>query len=158
MALIPGRYFSSRDILLVNSFNAELLGDIVQTTCILYKVAPNETKSNIYGESDQLTGKTFFPGIETTCWIARDDTEADVSDFGPDRNQNVQFRFREETLKLINFYPEIGDVVEFNKRYYLCDNIVQENFMAGQPDKSLAIIMHTHYTRLSQISVMERQY
>ena len=53
---LPGRYFSERDLLLVNSFNAELMGDIIQTEVTVYKLAPNETALNIYGESDPRTG------------------------------------------------------------------------------------------------------
>lgn len=157
MASIPGRFFSVRDMKLVNSFNAELLGDIVQTEVVLYKVAPNEIKINLYGEASQQESKTFFPGIQVTCWIARDEIETETNEFGPDRTQGVQFRFREDTLKLISFYPEIGDVIEFNNRFHECDEIKQEQLVGGQPDKSLSIIVHTHYSRLSKLSLIERQ-
>lgn len=152
-----GRYFSSRDIKLVNSFNAELLGDIVQTVVILYKVAAAQTKTNVYGEASPETGKFFYTGIECTTWVDRADITTEDADFGPDRKQDVAFKFREFDLQLINIYPETGDIIKFNNRYHEIDNVVQEQFLGGVPEKSLSIIVNTHYARISKINTVERQ-
>lgn len=152
-----GRYFSARDMKLVNSFNAELLGDIVQTLVIVYKIAPSQTTTNIYGEASPETGKFFYTGIECTTWIAREDILTEDADFGPDRKQDVAFRFREFDLQLINIYPEVGDIIKFNNRYHEIDNVVQEQFLGGIAEKSLSIIVNTHYTRLSKINTVVRQ-
>lgn len=152
-----GRYFSTRDLKLVNSFNAELMGDIIQTEVFIYKICADQTVTNVYGESDPQTGKIFYPGVECTCLIDRADIDTTYDQFGPDRNQAVVFKFREDNLKLINLYPEVGDIVEFNKRYHEIDNVVQEQFLGGQPDKSLSIIVNTHYARLSKLSLVNRQ-
>ena len=154
---LAGRYFSIRDLRLHDSFNAELIGDIVQTTAFFYKISVDDTKVNVYGESDPNTsGKVFYPGIEMTVWVKREDTTTEDANFGPDRNQSVDFMFREVSLKLVNIFPQNGDIIQFNERYYEVDNIVQDEFRGGQPDKSLSIICHTHYSRLSKLSVMER--
>jgi len=152
-----GRFFSARDLKLVASLNAELSGDVIQTQVFIYKMCAEQTKTNIYGESDPNSGKLFYPGVECTCWIDRADITTDYDQFGPDRNQTVVFKFREDNLKLINIYPEVGDIVEFNKRYHECDNVVQEQFLGGIADKSLSIIVNTHYSRLSKLSLVERQ-
>lgn len=154
---LPGRYFSTRDISLVDSFNAELLGDIVQTQVTIFKACPDETVTNIYGESKSSVGKQYYPGIEITTWIDRADIDTDYDDFGPDRKQAVVFKFREKMLKLINFFPQTGDLVLFNERYHEIDNVVQEQFLGGIDDKSFSIIVNTHYTRLSKVDVIQRQ-
>lgn len=77
--------------------------------------------------------------------------------YGPDRNQDIAFRFRERDCIVTNFYPEIGDLILFNERYYEIDNVVQEQFLGGHPDKSWSLIINTHYTRLSKINLVERQ-
>jgi len=69
----------------------------------------------------------------------------------------VVFKFRENVLKLVNLYPEIGDIVRFNERYHEIDNVVQEQFLGGQEDKSHSIIVNTHYSRLTKLSFVERQ-
>jgi len=152
-----GRYFSERDLKFVASINAELMGDIIQTQVWIYKMAASEMKTNIYGESSPESGKTFYPGVECTCLIDKADIDTTFDEFGSDRNQTVVFKFREDNLKLINIYPENGDIISFNSQYFECDNIVQQQFLGGQSEKSLSIICSTHYSRLSKLSMVERQ-
>lgn len=152
-----GRYMSERDMRLINSFNAELLGDIIQTLVIIYKMSSDQTPINLYGENDPNAGKQFYPGIEMTALIERDENLTEQDDFGPDRKQGVVFKFREENLKLVNFFPEVGDIVEFNARYHEIDSVIQEQFLGGQPDKSFSIIVHAHYSRLSKLNLVNRQ-
>jgi hypothetical protein len=154
---LQGRFFSERDLKLIGSLNAELMGDVIQTEIFIYKMCADQTKINIYGESDPQSGKIFYPGVECTCLIDRADIDTTYDQFGPDRNQAVVFKFRENNLKLVNVYPEIGDIVEFNKRYHEIDNVVQEQFLGGISDKSWSIIVNTHYSRLSKLSLVERQ-
>lgn len=154
---LKGRYFSTRDINLMNSFNSELMGDIIQTEVTLFKMVASVTETNIYGESKASIGKQYFPGIEITALIDRAEIATDADDFGPDRKQNVVFKFREKMLKEINFFPQTGDLVLFNQRYHEIDDVAQEQFLGGVDDKSFSIILNTHYTRLSTIDLVERQ-
>jgi hypothetical protein len=154
---LPGRYFSRRDINLVNSFNGELMGDIIQTEVLIFKICPQATETNVYGETSPETGKVFYPGIEITALIDRADIDSPTDDFGPDRKQDVVFKFREKMLQLVNVYPEVGDVIKFNERYHEIDNVVQEQFLGGISDKSHSIICNTHYSRLSKLDIVERQ-
>ncbi len=151
-----GRYFSERDIKVINSFNAELMGDIIQTQVFLFKMCAEETKVNVYGESG-VEGKKFYPGVEITALIDRADIDTSFDEFGSDRNQTVVFKMREDMLKLINIYPENGDVIRFNERYHEIDNVVQEQFLGGVAEKSFSIIVNTHYSRLSKLNVINRQ-
>lgn len=152
-----GRYMSERDMKLIRSINAELMNDVLQTEVIIYKMVPETTKINIYGESSPESGKFFYPGISITALIERADINAEQDDFGVTRSQNCLFKFLERALQLINFFPEIGDIIEFNARYYEIDNVVQEQFLGNIPEKSFSIICHTHYARLSKIDIIERQ-
>lgn len=157
MSFLRGRFFSPRDMKVINSFNGELMGDIVQTEIILYKMAVDQTVVNIYGESDPKTGKMFYPGVEVTCLIDRADINTNYDEFGPDRDQTVVFKFRENMLKLVNIFPEVGDIIKFNERFHEVDNVVQEQFLGGIEDKSFSIIVNTHYSRLSKLNFVERQ-
>jgi hypothetical protein len=156
---LAGRFFSARDLRVINSFNGELMGNIIQTEVTIYKVAVDSTKTNVYGEADQQSGGlTFFPGVEITALIDRADITTDYSEFGSDRKQDVVFKFRENMLKLINLFPQNGDVIEFNSRYHEIDNVVQEQFLGGISDKSHSIICNTHYSKLSKLNLVERQF
>lgn len=152
-----GRYYSKRDLRFINSINAELMGDIMQTLVIIHKMVPDEIKINMYGESDPTSGKVFYPGVPVTAIIDRQDIETPTDEFGTDRRQIVQFRFRENMLKTKNLFPENGDIIVFNERYHEIDNVIQEQFLGGVDDKSHSIIVDTHYSRLSKLSIFERQ-
>jgi hypothetical protein len=153
---LRGRYFSQRDLNLVNSLNAELMGDIVEVLIQVFKISPTETKTNIYGETSAETGKWYMPAIQISSLVERADMTAEYDDFGPSRNQDYVFKMREKMLKQVNFYPEIGDIVLFNDRYYEIDNVVQEQLLGGQPDKSHSIICNGHYTKITSLNVLER--
>jgi len=159
MGNLLGRFFSERDLKVINSFNGELLGDIIQTVVTIYKVAVDATKVNVYGEADPNIGISFFPGVEITTLVSREELNTNYDNFGPDRNQNVVFKFRENMLKLVNLYPELGDIIGWNSRYYEIDNTVtDEQLLGGIPEKSFSIIAHCHYTKLSKINLVSRQF
>jgi hypothetical protein len=153
---LRGRYFSQRDLNLVAQFNAELMGDIVEVLIQVFKISPTETKTNMYGETAAETGKWYMPAIQISSLVERADMTAEYDDFGPSRNQDYVFKMREKMLKQVNFYPEIGDIVLFNDRYYEIDNVVQEQLLGGQPDKSHSIICNGHYTKITSLNVLER--
>ena len=152
-----GRYFSSRDLAYINGINRELNEDLIQTFVVLFKIAASETNTNVYWEAGS-EGKSFYPGIEINALIDRTDPTTDDEGFGPDRDQTVVYKFRELDLKEANFYPEVGDLIFFNDRYHEIDNVVQEQFLGGQSDNSLSIICNTHYSRLSKLNLVNRQY
>ena len=151
-----GRYFSQRDLNMINSLNGELMGDIIENLIQIYKICPNETKTNIYGETSSESGKWYFPAIQISALIERSDMEAEYDDFGPNRSQNYLFKMREKMLQQLEFYPEIGDIVFFNDRYYEIDNVVSEQLLGGQSDKNHSIICNTHYTKYTSLNIMER--
>ncbi len=152
-----GRYFSERDISFINGINDELLGDVIQTEVTLFKMAADITKSNIYGESSPKQGKQYYPGVSVVCLIDRAEIATDATDFGPDRKQNVTYKFMEKDLQALNFFPETGDLVLFNERYHEVDEVVQEQFLGGIAEKSLSIVVNTHYSRLSKVDLVNRQ-
>jgi len=102
---LKGRYFSARDLKMVAQFNAELMGDIIENIIQIYKICPNETKTNIYGETSSESGKWYLPAIQISALIERSDMEAEYDDFGPNRRQDYVFKMREEMLKKLEFYP-----------------------------------------------------
>jgi hypothetical protein len=151
-----GRYFSERDLKLINSLNAELMGEIIQTLVVCFKIAAGETVTNIYGESSPASGKSFYNGVELSCLIERADITSDDEGFGADRDQSVVFKLRENSCKDADYFPQIGDMILFNNRYHEIDNVVQEQFLGGQDTKSHSFICNTHYTRLSKLNLVER--
>lgn len=80
----------------------------------------------------------------------------EYDDFGPNRSQTHVFKMREKMLQMLNFYPEIGDMIFWNDRYYEIDNVVQEQLLGGVSDKSHSIICNTHYTQITSLNIVAR--
>lgn len=153
---LMGRYFSKRDLNLVNQFNAELMGDIIENLIDIFKVAPEATITNIYGETSPATGKYYEPGVRISCLTERPEMTAEYDDFGPNRQQTHIFKVREKMCIKLNFYPEIGDIIFWNYRYWEVDNVVYEQLLGGQPDKSHSFLIYAHYTKLSSLNIVPR--
>jgi PAS domain-containing protein len=153
---LKGRYYSNRDLQFIGSLNGEIMGDIIENLVQIFKVSPTETKTNIYGEASADTGKWYLPGIQISALIDRPEMTTEYDDFGPTRNQSHVFKLREKMCIQVNFYPEIGDIIFWNDRYYEISNVTQEQLLGGQPDKSHSIICYGNYTRLSSLNIVER--
>lgn len=156
MADYKGRYFSPRDFNLVHSLNAELLSDIVQTIVKVYKIAADETETNIYGEASQQVGKLYYPGVDAECLIEFSDSTTNYEGFGPDKQKVVRFKFNERFMQQINLYPEVGDIIYWDNLFFEVTNTIQEQYVGGQADKQLSIICETFLTRQSGLSITQR--
>ena len=84
------------------------------------------------------------------------DIETTADEFGTDRKQIIQFRFRELTLKDFNLFPEVGDIIIYNDRLHEVDGVIQDQFLGSIPDKSFSIVCDTHYSRLSKAGMFIR--
>jgi len=150
-----GKWYSSRDRLFLNSINAELMRDVINVRVVLFKIVP-VTATNIYGEVSVKETRMYYPGVEMTALRKKDDPTTTGEVVGPSVEQIIKFAFREKSLQEANFYPEIGDLIFFNNRYCEIDNVIQEQLLGGQAEKSHSIVCDTHYSRLTAINIMER--
>jgi len=144
-----GRYFSPRDISFIRGVNEELLNRVIQTGVVIYKIAADITQTNIYGEVSNKSIKKYHRGLYINAYVDRGELTTEPNDF-IDKKQNTVFKFLYHELKKLEFYPQEGDIIQFNDRLYQTENVVgQDQLLGGQPDKSFSIIVNTHYSRLS---------
>jgi len=144
-----GRYFSERDQALVRGLNQELLYNIIQTEVVIYRIVPELTNVNIYGEVDSKNEKAYYKGVKICAYIDRGPLTTTPDDFIT-KSQNTVFKFLYHELKNLNIYLQEGDLLDFNSRLFQIDNVEgQEQLLGGQPDNSFSIICNSHYSRLS---------
>lgn len=153
----------SRDISLFRSMNKELINDIIQNEIAYYKLALEETTSNIYGESSQ---KSFYEPVRLSCLIEKSDQEWSSDDFGPDIKQIYQYRFLKDSLATINLIPEVGDLILFNNDFWEVDTFIENQFFVGKKPEyaistdtqdfgvSLSIILSTHLSRIEKLNLI----
>lgn len=144
-----GRYFSPRDMRLMDSLNDELLNNIIQTEVVIYRISPELTSTNIYGETSSKSKKSYYKGFKINAYVDRGELTTEPDDF-IDKKQNTVFKFIYKELHDLNVYLQEGDLIDFNSRIHQVDAVAgQEQLLGGQPDKSFSIICNAHYSRLS---------
>jgi len=148
-----GRYFSRRDVRFMNSLNGELLGDIIEQVVVIFKINAQETQANVYGEA---IDKIYFPGVETGCLVETDPESTIYEGFGPDVKKGTIFKFHQKLCELKNIYPQVGDIVEWENAYFEISNVIENQFLGGQPEKNYSLVCNAHLTRQSRINLTER--
>jgi hypothetical protein len=153
----------ARDISLIRSLNRELINDIIQTEIAYYKLALNQTVSNIYGESNK---KSYYEPLRISCLIDKSDQEWSSDDFGPEIKQIYQYKFLKADLIDINLVPEVGDLILFNNDFWEVDTFIENQFFVGKKPEyaistdtqdfgtSLSIVLSTHLSRIEKLNLI----
>ena len=148
---MPQPLFNRRkDMLLFNSLNNELLNKIIQTPVTVYKVS-TESQTNIYGESEM---KTYTKGLQIGALVTHDEQTTDASEgFGPLVDQGITVAFHREMIAARGFYPEVGDIIEFNEAYYEIHGIVENQLIGGSVYKNFSIVVSANMTQRDKLSL-----
>ena len=56
----------------------------------------------------------------------------------------------------LNFYPEIGDIVDWNDHYWEVNGVTEPQLLHGHPNYSHTIKTTAHRSRLSSLQIEER--
>ena len=148
-------FIPQKEFDLINQMNEELIDEIVGQSVDIYKVNIEKTDENIYGES---TTKYYEVGFRVNCLIQFNEPEITQDEFGADFGGNIEMYFQRENLSSgsLNFYPEIGDIVDWNDSYWEIDGVTEPQLVAGHPAYKHQIKATAHYARLSSLQIEER--
>ena len=133
--------------------NEELIDNILGQFVDIYKVSVENTDDNIYGES---TKKYFKVGFRVNCLISFEEPTMELDEFGPDKKSNIEMFFHKTTLKEADFYPEIGDIIDWNQFYFEINSITSPQLIGGHQHYHHDIKAVAHNIRLSSIQIIER--
>jgi hypothetical protein len=137
----------------MNSINGELMLDIIEQLVVLYKIDPYETDANVYGESVE---KSYHPGVQISCLVETDPESTLYEGFGPDVKKGTIFRFHQKLCEIKEMYPQVGDIVLWENAYFEVSNIVENQFLGGQPEKNYSLLCNAHMSRISKLNIVER--
>ena len=144
-----------KEVDLINSMNEELIDELVGQSVDIYKVSIDNTDENLYGES---TTKYYDIGFRVNCLIDYAEPEIIQDEFGSDLNSNITMYFQRENLASgsLNFYPETGDIVDWNDFYWEINGTSEPQLFAGHPNFKHNIKATAHRSRLSSLQIEER--
>ena len=140
---------------LINSMNEELIDEIVGQSVDVYKINVENTEDNLYGES---TTKYYDIGFRVNCLILYNEPTIEQDEFGADYRGDIEMYFQRENLSSgsLNFYPEIGDIVDWNDYYWEINGTTEPQLFAGHPNFKHNIVATAHRSRLSSLQIEER--
>ena len=148
-------FLPQKEIDLIDSMNEELIDEIVGQSVDIYKVSIDNTDENVYGES---TAKYYEVGFRVNCLILFNEPEVIQDEFGADVNSSIEMYFQRNNLSSgsLNFYPETGDIVDWNNYYWEIDGATEPQLIAGHPAYNHSIKATAHRARLSSLQIEER--
>mgnify|MGYP001469940051 FL=1 len=148
-------FIPQKEFDLINQMNEELIDEIVGQSVDIYKINIENTEENLYGES---TTKYYDVGFRVNCLILYNEPEITQDEFGTDLNASVEMYFQRENLSSgsLNFYPEIGDIVDWNDFYWEINGTTEPQLFAGHPAFKHQIKATAHRARLSSLQIEER--
>ena len=154
MALQTKPFFiPQKEIDLFDSLNRELIDNVLNQFIDVYKVSVEETNDNIYGESSQ---KYFKKGFRVNCLISFEEPTMTLEDLGTDLNANIEVYFHRTTLTETNFYPEVGDIIDWNDFYFEMGSVIEPQLIGGNPNFSHEVKVLANRIRLSSLQIVER--
>ena len=145
-------FIPQKEFDLINAMNEELIDEIVGQSVDIYKINIDNTEENMYGES---TTKYYDQGFRVNCLILYNDPEVLGDEFGADINVSIELYFHRTTLAEANFYPEIGDIVDWNDIYFEINGIVEPQLIAGHQNFKHQIKATAHRMRMSSLQIEE---
>ena len=120
---------SARDASLIRHIHGELIVNFVDTEIELYKLVLENTRENLYGESDQ---KQYYNPIKVPCLIQKDEKAMIGDDYGIDSTRTGIFAFSRDYLKDRNIIFEIGDILNYDNEFYEADAVHSSNYWTGR--------------------------
>ena len=146
-------FVPQKEIDLFDVMNEELIDEIVGQTVDIYKVSIDDTDVNLYGES---TTKYYDQGFRVNCLVNYIEPEIIQDDFGADLNTSIEMYFHRTTLSEAGFFPEIGDIVDWNDFYFEINAVTEPQLIAGHQNFKHQIFATAHRSRLSTLQIEER--
>ena len=150
------RFIGKNDITFINHISAEAVEKVVDTRVLFYKVNKSLTTYNVYGEVDDNHKIKFNNPIQLSIFINKQDQQTVYED-NIDRNQNIRFSFLRPRMAKLGIYPEEGDVIFFYNSFFMVDEIIENQFIAGQPRllNNHSIVVETHMVPRNELGIVE---
>ena len=148
-------FVPQKEVDLIDAMNEELIDEIVGQYVDIYKLSIDDTEENMYGES---TTKYYDKGFRVNCLILFNEPTIEQDEFGADFRGDIEMYFQRENLSSgsLNFYPETGDIVDWNDSYWEINGTTEPQLIAGHPGYKHNIKATAHKARLSSLQIEER--
>ena len=156
---MAGRFLPQKDIDLITRVTKELVGDkkngkdgIINQTVVIYKPFLQESRVNLYGESEG-GGKSYLNGVEMACLIAAEDFDFNEDEFGVSNNQTATFSYLRQSFIDAEIVLEIGDLISWNYAYFEVGSVNENQLIGGMFEQNYTVLANTFLVRNSSVQI-----
>ena len=150
-------FVPEKEVKLFDAFNEELIDEIVGQSVDIYKVSLDDSNINMYGEAVDAGGaKIFEKGYQVNCLIRFNEPDVVEDELGPDVNATIELLFHRNSLSGSGFFPEVGDIADWNGFYWELNSVTEPQLVSGHFDYKHQIKATAHRARLSSLQIEER--
>ena len=146
-------FIPDKEVDLIDALNEELIDEVLGQYVDIYKVSVDDTQVDLYGESST---KYFKAGFRVNCLISFEEPTFEQGDYGPDYNTSLEMYFHRTTLREANFYPEIGDIIDWNDIYWEANSVTEPQLIGGHQAFKHMIKATANRARQSSLQITER--
>ena len=123
-------FTTQRDMSLVRKLNRELMGNIITQQCSVYQFKLEETKVNLYGETDQ---EKYYDGpFIFNVLINRTNEQYAENIEGVQFGQPIEFYFFRDDIKDADILIRVGDIILYQESYYGVQSTVANQYWGGK--------------------------
>ena len=88
------------------------------------------------------------------CLISHEEqTTNSAEGFGPNIGQNIVVAFHREMIASRGFYPETGDIIEWNEAYYEINTVIENQLVGGSIYKNFSIVCNANMTHRDKLQI-----
>ena len=149
-----GFFISDQDFEMIQQYNNEFVEEVVEVLVRFYKMDVDRTKATFRGETAPA-GKKYDRVIELHSLVVPDDQQTDDADYTYDVNRAANFGFQRERLKDKDFYPQRGDLIEWDEEFFEIENVVDNELLGTKYFYRHSIVCDTHRVRTSNTDLID---
>ena len=148
-------FVPQKEINVIDSMNEELIDEVLGQYVDIYKIDLDSTDANVYGESST---KYYNVGFRVNCMLNYNEPETTYEDGITDVNSSIDMFFQRNNLSSgsLDFFPEVGDVVDWNQHFWEINSVTEPQLIAGHQGFRHNINATAHRSRLSNLQIEER--
>jgi len=151
-----GFFISDQDFEMFQQYNQELVEEVVEVVVRFYKMDVDRTKSTFRGETSPA-GKEYSRVVEMNTLVVPEDQQTAEGEKGTfDVDRTAQFGFQRERLKDKDFYPQRGDLIEWDEEFFEIENVVDNELLGTKYFYRHSIVCESHRVRTSNTDLINK--
>ena len=151
-----GFFISDQDFEMFQQYNQELVEEVVEVVVRFYKMDVDRMKSTFRGETSPA-GKEYSRVVEMNTLVVPEDQQTAEGEKGTfDVDRTAQFGFQRERLKDKDFYPQRGDLIEWDEEFFEIENVVDNELLGTKYFYRHSIVCESHRVRTSNTDLINK--